>query len=122
LVYRNFIRLLTLLLHQVYQRLRNVGLKDLSESCRLQVEASVEDMKSMYNVFQTLLTNMINSTKETQNVLCDKNVRQMSKENVLPFVKDVLLMPSPAIKINTNYADDGRNDLVRLLQTTPESK
>jgi hypothetical protein len=64
---------------------------------------------------------MINSTKEIQNVLCDKNIRQMSKEDVLPFVKDVLFMPSPAIKINTNYAD-ARNDSLKLIQITPESK
>lgn len=75
----------------------------------------------MYNVFETFLTNMITSKKETQNLLCDKNLWQMPKENVLPFVKGVLFMPSPPIKINTNYAD-AKNDSLKLLQITPESK
>ncbi|XP_012231473.2 uncharacterized protein [Linepithema humile] len=118
LVFCNFILLLTLILYQVYQRLKKIGLKDLSQ-CLLQVEASVKDMKSMYDVFQMFLTNIINSTKKTQSVLYDKNVEQMSKEDVLPFVKGVLFMPSPPIKINTSYAD-AKNDSLKLLQITPE--
>lgn len=64
---------------------------------------------------------MISSTEEMQNVLCVKSTERISEDkNVLPFVKNVLLMPSPLIKINTNCADQ-RNDT--QLQFTPaESK
>lgn len=121
LVYHNFIHLYTLILYQVYQCLRKDELVDLSQ-CLLQVEASVDDMKSMYNIFKTILTNMKNSIEETQSTSCEKNMDYMSRENVLPFVNSVLLMPSPLIKINTNCADE-TNDLQRLLQLTPgESK
>lgn len=93
---------------------------DLSQ-CLLQVEASAEDMKSMCNVFKTFLASVISSTKETQSVLCTKDIMSISEENVLPFVKSVLLVPSPLIKIYTNCADQ-RND-TELLQFTPgESK
>lgn len=105
----------------MYQCLRKDELVDLSQ-CLLQVEASVDDMKSMYNIFKTILTNMKNSIEETQSISCEKNMDYMSRENVLPFVNSVLLMPSPLIKINTNCADE-TNDLQRLLQLTPgESK
>jgi len=93
---------------------------DLSQ-CLLQVEASAEDMKSMCNVFKTFLASMINSMEESQSVLCTKNIERISEDNVLPFVKSVLLMPSPLIKININCRDQ-RND-TQLLQFTPgESK
>ncbi|XP_070150427.1 uncharacterized protein [Polyergus mexicanus] len=65
LVYHNFIHLYTLILYQVHQCLRKDELVDLSQ-CLLQVEASVDDMKSMYNIFKTILTNMKNSIEETQ--------------------------------------------------------
>ncbi|XP_039305540.1 uncharacterized protein LOC105192958 [Solenopsis invicta] len=116
LVYHNFMRLLTLILYQIYQCLRKENLVDLSQ-CLLQVKASAEDMKSMYNVLQTFLTSIINSMEETQSVLCAKSIERISEDNVLPFVKSVLLMPSPLIKINTNYAHE-RND-TQLLQFTP---
>ncbi|KAL6430186.1 hypothetical protein ACFW04_007736 [Cataglyphis niger] len=117
LIYHNFIHLYTLILYQVYQYLRKDELVDLSQ-CLLQVEASVDDMKSMYNIFNTILTNMKNSIQETRNIFCKENMDYMSEENVLPFVNSVLLMPSPLIKINTNCADE-TNDLQRLLQLTP---
>ncbi|XP_070150426.1 uncharacterized protein [Polyergus mexicanus] len=117
LVYHNFIHLYTLILYQVHQCLRKDELVDLSQ-CLLQVEASVDDMKSMYNIFKTILTNMKNSIEETQSIFCKKSTDYMSRENVLPFVNNVLLMPSPLIKINTNCVDE-TNDLQRLLQLTP---
>lgn len=89
---------------------------DLSQ-CLLQVEASTEDMKSMCNVFKTFLASMISSTEETQSVPRSKNIERISEENVLPFVKSILLMPSPLIKINTNCANE-KND-TQLLQFTP---
>lgn len=116
MVYHNFIRLLTSILYYIYQCLKKEDLVDLSQ-CVLQVEASAEDMKSMCNVFKTFLASMINSTEETQNVLCAKNIERISNENVLPFVKSVLLMPSPLIRINTKCANE-RND-TQLLQFTP---
>lgn len=120
-VYNNFINLLTLIFCQVYQCLRKDELADLTQ-CQLQVEASVDDMKSMYNIFETILTNMKSSIEETQNAFCEKNMEYISRENVLPFINSVLFMPSPLVKINTNYADE-TNDLQRLLQLTPgESK
>ncbi|KYM85337.1 hypothetical protein ALC53_04580 [Atta colombica] len=110
LIYHNFIHLLTLILYQVYQCLRKDDLVDLSQ-CLLQVEASTEDMKSMCNVFKTFLANMISSTEEMQNDLCVKNTERISEDkNVLPFVKNILLMSSPLIKINTNCANQ-RNEL-----------
>ncbi|CAL1674699.1 unnamed protein product [Lasius platythorax] len=117
LVYHNFIHLHTLILHQVYQCLRKDELVDLTQ-CQLQVEASVEDTKSMYNIFETILTNMKCSIEETQSVLCKKNMEYTSGQNVLPFINNVLLMPSPLIKINTNWTDE-MNNLQRLLQLTP---
>ncbi|XP_072751102.1 uncharacterized protein [Anoplolepis gracilipes] len=117
LVYHNFIHLYTLILCQVYQYLRKDELVDLSQ-CLLQVEASVEDIKSMSNIFEIILRNMNNSIEETQSVFCKKNIDHMSGENVLPFVNSVLLMPSPLIKINTNCADE-MNDLQKVLQLTP---
>lgn len=116
MVYHNFIRLFTLVLYQIYQCLRKEDLVDLSQ-CLLQVEASAEDMKSMCNVFKSFLASMINSMEETQTFLCGKSIERISEENVLPFVKSVLLMPSPLIKINTNCADE-RNG-TQLLQFTP---
>ncbi|XP_071560572.1 uncharacterized protein [Temnothorax nylanderi] len=116
LVYHNFILLLTLVLNQIYQWLRRGALVDLSQ-CLLQVKASSEDMKSMCNVFKIFLASMIDSTEETQSVLCAKSIERIPEENVLPFVKSVLLMPSPIIKINTNCANE-RND-TQLLQFTP---
>jgi len=105
----------------VYQCLRKDELVDLTQ-CLLQMEASVEDMKSMYNIFKTILTNMKNSIVETQSFFCKKNMDYTSGEYVLPFVNSVLLMPSPLIKINTNCVDE-TNDLQKLLQLTPgESK
>lgn len=114
LVYYNFIRLLTLILYQIYQCLRKGDLMDLSQ-CLLQVEASAEDMKSMCDIFKTFLASMISSTEETQSVSCMKSIERIS-ENVLPFAKSVL-MPSPLIKINTNFGNQ-RND-TQLLQFTP---
>ncbi|XP_011054848.1 PREDICTED: uncharacterized protein LOC105146357 [Acromyrmex echinatior] len=110
LIYHNFVRLLTLILYQIYQCLRKDDLVDLSQ-CLLQVEASTEDMKSMCNVFKTFLANIISSTEEMQNDLCVKSIERISEDkNVLPFVKNVLLMSSPLIKINTNCANQ-RNEL-----------
>ncbi|KYN37492.1 hypothetical protein ALC56_08149 [Trachymyrmex septentrionalis] len=110
LIYHNFIRLLTLILYQIYQCLRKDDLVDLSQ-CLLQVEASTEDMKSMCNVFETFLANMTSSTEEMQNDLCVKSTERISEDkNVLPFVKNILLMSSPLIKINTNCANQ-RNEL-----------
>jgi len=62
---------------------------------------------------------MTSSTEEMQNDLCVKNTERVSEDkNVLPFVKNILLMSSPLIKINTNCANQ-RNEL----QFTPtESK
>ncbi|XP_025267236.1 uncharacterized protein LOC105252987 isoform X2 [Camponotus floridanus] len=117
LVYHNFIYLHTLILHQVYQCLRKDELVDLKQ-CLLQMEASVEDMKSMYNIFKTILTNMKNSIVETQSFFCKRNMDYTTGEYVLPFVNSVLLMPSPLIKINTNCVDE-TNDLQKLLQLTP---
>lgn len=91
---------------------------DLSQ-CILQVEASAEDLKSVHNVFETFLTSIVGSTEETQSALCERNMGHISREeNVLPFVTNVLLMPSPLIKINTNCIDE-KNDLHKLLQFTP---
>lgn len=119
LVYNNFISLFTLILCQVYQSLRKGYLVDLSQ-CLLQVEASKEDMKSMYDVFKILLTSIINYTEETENILCG-NTTHIIEGTILPLVKNVL-MPSPVIKFNTNYAAE-KNDLHKLLQFTPgESK
>ncbi|EZA54921.1 uncharacterized protein LOC105279589 isoform X2 [Ooceraea biroi] len=115
--YRNFIHLFTLMLRQVYQCLRKRNLVDLSQ-CQLQVEASVEDLRSVYNVFNTFLTSIVSSTEEAQSVLCERNVGRTSEEDVLPLVKNVLLMPSPLIKINTHYVDE-KDDLHKLLQFTP---
>lgn len=122
LIYNNFISFFTLVLYQVYQSLRKNYLVDLSQ-CLLQVKASVEDMKSMYNVFKTLLTSVINYMVETENALCGENITHahVTGEIAMPFMKSVLLMPSPLIKINTNYADE-KNDLHKLLQCTPEGK
>ncbi|XP_071629792.1 uncharacterized protein [Temnothorax longispinosus] len=116
LVYHNFIGLLTLVLNKIYQWLRRGALVDLSQ-CLLQVKASAEDMKSMCDVFKIFLASMISSTEETQSVLCAKSIERIPEENMLPFVKSVLLMPSPIIKINTNCANE-RND-TQLLQFTP---
>ncbi|KYN02170.1 hypothetical protein ALC62_06953 [Cyphomyrmex costatus] len=115
LVYQNFIHLFTLMLYQIYQSLRKDELVDLAQ-CLLQVEASAEDMKSMCNVFKTFLANMISSTEEMPNVLCVKSIERISEENILPFVKNVLLMPSPLIKINTNCTNQ-KSDT--QLQFTP---
>ncbi|XP_028050173.1 uncharacterized protein LOC105839205 isoform X2 [Monomorium pharaonis] len=117
LVYHNFMRLLTLILYKIFQCLKKENLVDLSQ-CLLQVKASAEDMKSMCNVLKTFLASLINSMAETQSVLCIKNIeRTISEEDLLPFVKSVLLMPSPLIKINTNCADERNN--TQLLQFTP---
>lgn len=65
---------------------------------------------------------MKNSIEETQSFFCKRNMNYASEEYVLPFVNNVLLMPSPLIKINTNCVDEA-NDLQKLLQLTPaESK
>ncbi|XP_032686269.1 uncharacterized protein LOC116851192 [Odontomachus brunneus] len=117
LIYNNFISLFTLILCQVYQSLRKNYLVDLSQ-CLLQVQASQEDMKSMYNVFKTLLTSIINYTEETENIVCKRNTTHITEQIALPLMKSVLLMPSPLIKINTNCADE-KNDLHKLLQFTP---
>ncbi|KYN21278.1 hypothetical protein ALC57_06377 [Trachymyrmex cornetzi] len=110
IIYHNFIRLLTLILYQIYQCLRKDDLVDLSQ-CLLQVEASTEDMKSMCNVFKTFLVSITSSTEDVQNDLCVKSTERISEDkNVLPFVKNVLLMSSPLIKINTNCANQ-RNEL-----------
>lgn len=105
----------------MYQYLKKGYLIDLSQ-CFLQVKASTEDMKSMSNVFETLLTSIISYTEETKNVLCERNTTHSIGEITLPLAKSVLLMPSPLIKININCADE-KNDLHKLLQFTPaESK
>ncbi|XP_011635696.1 uncharacterized protein LOC105426252 [Pogonomyrmex barbatus] len=116
LIYHNFIYLLTLILYQVYQCLRKEDFMDLSQ-CLLQVQASAEDMKSLYNVFKTFLTSITNSTEETKSVLSAKNMKRISEENALPFIKSVLLMPSPLIKININCTDE-KSD-TQLLHFTP---
>jgi len=118
--YYNFIHVFTLMLCQIYQYLRKRNLVDFSQ-CLLQIEASVEDMKSVYNVFKTFLINIISLTEKTQNASYERNIRY-TEENMLPLVKSILLMPSPLIKINTHYVDE-KNDLHKLLQFTPaESK
>ncbi|XP_025157486.1 uncharacterized protein LOC105182540 isoform X2 [Harpegnathos saltator] len=117
LIFNNFISLFTLILCQVYQSLKKGHLVDFSQYL-LQVQASTEDMKSMHNVFKSFLTNVINYTEETENILCEKNTTHIIGETLLPLAKSVLLMPSPLIKININYADE-KNDLHKLLQFTP---
>lgn len=117
LVYHTFICLFTSVLQQVYHKLRKENLADLSQ-CLLQVKASTEDMTSVCNVMKTLLTTITSASEETQTVMCKTGIPHIPEENELPFVKHMLLMPSPLIKININYADE-TNDLHKLLQFTP---
>lgn len=117
-MYHNFNHLFALIIAQVYQWLRKNQLVDLSP-CLLQMEASIEDIKSARNIFKTFLTSLGDTMKETQSVSCERNnAEHLSGTNVLPLVKSVLLMPSPLIKIDTNCADE-KNDLHELLQFTP---
>ncbi|XP_011867013.1 PREDICTED: uncharacterized protein LOC105561552 [Vollenhovia emeryi] len=115
LVYHNFVQLFTLVLYQMYQCLTKGHLVNLSQ-CLLQVEASTEDMKSMCNVFKTFLANLESSMEETQSVSCMRGVERVSGKIKLPFEANLLLMPSPPIKINT--CPNERND-IQLVQFTP---
>lgn len=75
-------------------------------------------MTSVCNVLKTLLTNITSALEGTQSVMCKNSIPHIPEEDELSFVKHILLMPSPLIKININYADE-TNDLHKLLQFTP---
>lgn len=111
----NFIQLFNLLLCQIYQCLRNNDLKDLSE-CLLQIEASQEDMKTGIKSFQNLITNIASASSNIK-LNCQRKMNQTYQENISPM-KNISLIPSPNIRINTNCCIEG-NDVPKRLELTP---
>ncbi|KAG7201591.1 hypothetical protein KM043_004335 [Ampulex compressa] len=120
LVIFKLILVFSLLISQLYQKLRRSNLKYLSE-CLLQVEASCTDMKSVCTLYRNVLEYLTEKLTEAQNNLCQKNWMQLYNDNML-YVMDticnVVYVPSPLIKIDTNYNND-KSDFQKRLELTP---
>lgn len=112
----NFIQLFNELLYEVYKYLRNHKLKDLS-NCFLQIEASQEDMRLAIKWFQNQITNITSILNNVKLDLHGKKLNQTYQENISPM-KNVILLPSPVIKINTNCYNEG-SDVLKRLELTP---